>query len=276
MYFLRKFYPQLVAALLLAGAVGLLSVQLGQESDYGLAGRFVVETVSPLQQGMGLIGRSIAGVWDGYVNLVGVKRDNVRLQEQVRRLQAELVATQEDRLANERLRRLLEFKEASGLPLLSARVVSRSATPWFRTVLVDRGSSDGVGRGMAVVAPGGIVGRVISASGGHAKVLLANDRNSAIDSLVQRSRARGIFVGAGGGMCDLKYVPRGEEVRAGDLVVSSGLGSVFPKGLPLGVVEEVASERPAVFQAVHVRPTVDFDSLEEVMVVTAQAAPPVS
>jgi rod shape-determining protein MreC len=276
MYLLRKFYPQLVAALLLAGAVGLLSVQLGQESDYGLAGGFVVEAVSPLQRGVGLAGQSVAGVWNGYVNLVGVKRDNEKLQEQVRRLQAELVASREDRLATERLRRLLDFKEASGLPLLSAQVVSRSATPWFRTVLIDRGTRDGVTRGMAVVAPEGIVGRVISVSGGYAKILLANDRNSAIDALVQRSRARGIFVGAGGGMCDLKYVPRGEEVRSGDLVISSGLGSVFPKGLPLGVVEEVANERPAVFQAVQVRPTVDFDSLEEVMVVTAQAAPPVS
>jgi rod shape-determining protein MreC len=274
LYYLRKFYSQAIAAVLIATALGLLSVQLGHESDYGPAGRLVVEAVSPLQQGAVSAADAVAGVWYGYLDLIGVRQQNERLQEDVRRLRAEVVGYREDRLANARLRKLLAFKETSGLSLLSAQVVGRSATPWFRTVMIDRGSRDGVLRGMTVVVPEGVVGRVISASGGHAKVLLANDRNSAIDALVQRSRVQGIFVGAGDGMGSLKYVARRDDLRRADLVLSSGLGGVFPKGLPLGVVEEVATERAGVFKVVRVRPTVDYGSLEEVMVVTNAAAEP--
>lgn len=275
MYYLRKFYPQLVCALLVATALGLVSAQFGREADYGPAGRVVVELLSPLQRGVVGAADAVAGVWHGYINLVGVRQQNERLRAEVRRLQAEIVRYREDRLASGRLSKLLAFKEAAGLDLLSAQVVGRSATPWFRTVMIDRGSRDGVVRGMAVVVPEGVVGRVISVSGGHAKVLLANDRNSAIDALVQRSRVQAIFVGTGDGMGALKYAARRDDLRRGDLVVSSGLGGVFPKGLPLGVVEEVATERAGVFKAVRVRPTVDFGSLEEVMLVTA-AQPPES
>jgi len=273
MYYVRKFYPRLFVALLLVTAVGFLSAQLGHEADYGPVGRVVVETVSPLQRAVTWCGQSMVDLWDGYVNLIGVHEENQRLREQARRFQAEVVAYREDRLANARLRRLLQLKESSGLPMLSAAVVATSATPWFRTVIIDRGSRNGVARGMAVVLPEGIVGRVISVSAGHAKVLLANDRNSAIDAVVQRSRVQGIFVGAGDGMGSLKYVARRDDIRSGDLIISSGLGGVFPKGLPLGVVEGVATERAGVFKSVQVRPTVDFGSLEEVMVVTAHPDP---
>ncbi len=271
MYFLRKFYPQLIAASLIAGTLGFLTIQLGHEADYGPAGRLLVETVSPLQRGATALGRSAAGLWYGYLDLVGVRQENERLSRQVANLQARLVASREEQLQNERLRRLLDLKASSGLPLVSAQVVGNGSTPWFRTVLIDCGSADGVARGMAVISPRGIVGRIVSASVHYSKVLLANDRNSAVDAIVQRNRAQGVFVGADGGMCSLKYVPRGDEIRPGDLVISSGLGQLFPKGLPLGVVEQVASERAAVFQSVRVRPTVDFGSLEEVMVVKAAA-----
>ncbi|MFH0808967.1 MAG: rod shape-determining protein MreC [Pseudomonadota bacterium] len=271
MYFLKKFYSQFTVAFLTLAALGLLTLRLGHESDYGLAGRAVADLVSPLQHGATALGQSVAGVWYGYVDLVGVKQENDSLRNRVRRLQAEVVASREARLENERLHRLLALKESSGLPLLSAQVVAKSSNPWCRTVIVNRGTDEGISRGMAVVSPQGVVGRVISASRNYSKVLLANDCNSAIDATVQRSRAQGILVGSEGGMCRLKYVPRGDEVRPGDLIISSGLGCVFPKGFPLGVVERVARERAAVFQAVEIRPTVDFGSLEEVMVVKAVA-----
>jgi rod shape-determining protein MreC len=266
---LRKHYPQLIAVCLVVAGLGVLSTQMGHEADYGPTGRLVVELFSPIQQTVTAGGQGVSNLWSGYLNLVGVEAENRRLKENVRRLRSEVIGLREDRLANERLKRLLGLKESAGLPLLPAQVVGKSATPWFRTLMIDRGTRDGVQRGMAVVVPEGIVGRVISASAGYSKVLLANDRNSAVDAILQRTRARGIFEGEGGGMCRLKYVPRGEEVRPGDLVISSGLGQVFPKGLPLGVVEEVACERAGVFQYVKVRPTVDFGSLEEVAVVTA-------
>jgi rod shape-determining protein MreC len=276
MQLVRRFYSHFLAAFLVAGALGLLSTQVGHEADYGPAGRLLIEAVAPLQGGVTYAGQSIAGVWNGYIGLIGVNHENRQLKEQVRRLQAQVVAGSEDRLANQRLQKLLDFKTASGLSLTSAHVIAKSADPLFRTVVIDRGTADGISRGMAVVVPEGVVGRVISASRGYAKVLLANDRASAVDAIVQRTRAQGIFVGTGGGMGSLKYVARSDEVRPGDLVISSGLGQVFPKGLPLGVVENVSGERAAVFQSVRVRPTIDFGSLEEVMVVKTLAADRVS
>jgi len=120
---------------------------------------------------------------------------------------------------------------------------------------------------MAVVSAEGLVGRVIGVGNQHAKVLLIIDGNSAVDSFIQRSRARGVLVGLGREMCLLKYVQRNEDVQVGDKVISSGMGGVFPKGLIVGTVQEVVRGSSGLFQRVEVEPAANFSRLEEVMVV---------
>jgi rod shape-determining protein MreC len=152
---------------------------------------------------------------------------------------------------------------------LAAEVVAGDATSWFRTVTINRGRTDGIAPDMAVLAPQGLVGRVIGrpAPGARAaRVQLLVDRNAAAAALVQRSRAGGVVVGDDGEMLRMDFVSSLADVQVGDLVVASGLDGIYPKGYPIG--EVVAVERgTGLYQQVRVRPAVDFSSIEDVLVV---------
>jgi rod shape-determining protein MreC len=227
----------------------------------------VVTIVSPVQKVVrGVIG-GVGGVWRGYFHLVGLERENEALKRELQELKLQMNKYREADLANKRLRALLNFKTSIPTPLLAAEVVAFDPSGWFQTILIDKGENDGVIRDMAVVSADGLVGRVIGVSGRHAKVLLILDGNSAVDALIQRSRARGILVGLGRNRCLLNYVQRNEDVQVGDPVISSGMGGVFPKGILLGKVQEVVRGNSGLFQTVEVEPAVDFSGLEEVMVV---------
>jgi rod shape-determining protein MreC len=227
----------------------------------------VVTIVSPVQKVVrGVIG-GVGGVWRGYFHLVGLERENEALKRELQELKLQMNKYREADLANKRLRALLNFKTSIPTPLLPAEVVAFDPSGWFQTILIDKGENDGVIRDMAVVSADGLVGRVIGVSGRHAKVLLILDGNSAVDALIQRSRARGILVGLGRNRCLLNYVQRNEDVQVGDPVISSGMGGVFPKGILLGKVQEVVRGNSGLFQTVEVEPAVDFSGLEEVMVV---------
>jgi rod shape-determining protein MreC len=227
----------------------------------------VVGIISPAQKVVrGIIG-GVGGVWRGYFHLVGLEGENEDLKRELQELKLQMNKYREADLANKRLRALLNFKTSIPTPLLPAEVVAFDPSGWFQTILIDKGENDGVIRDMAVVSADGLVGRVIGVSGRHAKVLLILDGNSAVDALIQRSRARGILVGLGRNRCLLNYVQRNEDVQVGDPVISSGMGGVFPKGILLGMVQEVVRGNSGLFQTVEVKPAVDFSRLEEVMVV---------
>jgi rod shape-determining protein MreC len=146
-------------------------------------------------------------------------------------------------------------------------VVGKDPSPWFRSIIIDKGKNDGVVRGLPVVVPDGIAGQVVDASGGFAKVMLIIDPTSAVDAIVQRTRSRGIVQGEFPGQCLLKYVLRKHNIQVGDTVISSGLDGVFPKGQRIGRVTEVLRGSAGVFQDVVVTPFVDFERLELVLVV---------
>jgi rod shape-determining protein MreC len=151
--------------------------------------------------------------------------------------------------------------------MLPARVVGLAPSGWFRTVFINKGTGDGVSNGMAVIASGGIVGRVIGVSGRYAKVLLIIDRGSALDALVQRTRSRGIIEGETSESCRFKYIVRKADIKIEDTVISSGLDGLFPKGLRVGAISEISRPSSGLFQEVKVRPFVDFTRLEEVLVI---------
>jgi rod shape-determining protein MreC len=139
--------------------------------------------------------------------------------------------------------------------------------------VIDRGTQDGIVKGSAVLAPEGIVGQVFLASAHAARVLLVSDHNSGVDAIVQRTRAQGIVQGTVDAGCVLKYVKRTEDVQLGDDVITSGLDGIFPKGLPIGRVVEVDKRGRGLFQHAEVKPSVDFDQLEEVLVTRGPVRP---
>lgn len=201
-----------------------------------------------------------------YFDLVSVSRENQVLRELLDRAVQRNHDLLEVELSNQRLRDLLNFRKNIPGRFIAAEVVSRDPSAWFQTVIIDKGRGEGITKGLPVVVSKGIVGQITDVSAHRSKVLLVIDRNSAVDALVQRTRARGIIEGKSTRQCVLKYVLRKDDVKVGDVVISSGLDGVYPKGLQIGHVSSVVKRSSGIFQEVMVTPTVDFEKLEEVLV----------
>ena len=257
------------ALLLVLASLVILAVSVDRSRGMTRPEMFIVELIAPIQKGILNVINGIGDFGRKYILLTETADENIRLRQELTELKSTMVLFQESYQANQRLRRILEFKERSRLSMAAAEVVGLDPSGWFRTIIVDKGSNQGVGRGMAVVTSEGIVGRTIEVGPNHSKVLLLLDRTSSIDALIQRSRARGVLKGSPSGKCNLEFVIRNADVKAGDLVISSGLAGAFPKGFILGSVTkvELATEGQGMFQNIEVAPAVDFDRLEEVLLV---------
>jgi len=165
-----------------------------------------------------------------------------------------------------RLAELLKFRTNFLGDAQAAMVIARDPFPAFGTVTISKGEADGVRKGMAVVSPQGVVGRILTTSAHSARVLLITDHNSGVDALVQRTRARGIVEGSLDGRCSMKYLKREEDVTVGDRIITSGLDGVFPKGLLIGEVTHVTRGTRGLLQVAEIRPAARLETLEEVLV----------
>ena len=226
-----------------------------------------MEVLYPFQSAYFTGVRTMRNLAERYVFLIQVRNENEKLRRRVLELERKNAELAEMAIANERLRRFLNFKERIPEPTLPAELIGEDASSWFRTITVNKGNIDGVRKGMVVVAASGLVGHVIDTSRDVSKVLLITDYNSSIDVICQTSRARGIVQGKKGELCDLNYVSRRDEVSPGERLVTSGLGGRFPKGLIVGRVTRVEKKPYGVFQKVEVTPAVDFKRLEEVFLI---------
>jgi rod shape-determining protein MreC len=204
--------------------------------------------------------------WSDYVGLRHVKTENDTLKTRLADLQVELQEQQALADRSRGLQQLLDLRDHSNLNTMAAEIIAAAATPDFRTVTLDKGSQSGIKADMAVIAPAGVVGRVIVTSPRAAKVQLLIDRNAAAGAIVERSRAQGAIVGGGDGRLLMAYVSEVSDVAAGDVVMTSGIDGIFPKGFPIGRVASVEKNGTAYGQIL-VTPAVDFTSLEQVLVV---------
>jgi len=261
----QKNRPLLLGCLLLLMALLWYSVSLRQQEETNFLESLVLRVTGPVQSVLNSMINGTADTWNHYINLIDTAEDNRLLVEENRDLRAMLTKSDEIRLENERLRKLLEFKETQEIATLPARVIAEDASSWFRTVIIDKGDEHGVTEGMPVVVAEGVVGRVVRSSARFAKVLLITDASSAVASLLQDNRARGVCRGEGD-MLTFDFVLRQEEVKVGDRVVTSGMGGIFPKGLVVGNVKSVDRQEFGLFQSIEVTPAVDFSHLEEVLV----------
>lgn len=259
-------------ALLIVANVVILFIFSSRFSSYGI-GRFALFVVAPIQDSVSETLQLGKDVWRHYFALVATARENERLRKELQTAIARNSQWQEIELSNQRLRGLLEFKSSMSNASIAAEVIGRDPSPWYRTVIINKGASSGLRKGLPVVVPEGIIGQVTDLSAGYAKVMLIIDRNSAVDALVQRSRARGIIKGAATSRCIFEYVLRKDEVAVGDEIVTSGLDGVFPKGFPIGKVTGVIKRTSDIFQEVIVSPYADFEKLEEVLVVLVPPQP---
>lgn len=234
--------------------------------SHGL-GRIALFFVAPFQEAVTDSIRFSRGVWENYFSLVSTAKENTRLKEDLKQAVARNSQWREIELSNIRLRKLLAFKSTLLSRSLAAEVVGKDPSSWYQAIIINKGSEDGVQRGMPVVVPEGIAGQVTDTSSRYSKVMLIIDRNSAVDALVQRTRARGLIKGDSSGRCVFNYVLRKDEVTVGDKIVASGLDGVFPKGFHIGDVTGVVRRVAGIFQEVTVTPYIDFEKLEEVLVI---------
>lgn len=204
-----------------------------------------------------------------YRRLADLEEENRILRVTIEGLKAERLRSVEESAANKRLRALLGFKERAGLPSVAAQVIGEDLGAESRTLLIDKGRHDGIHRNAAVVTEAGVVGKVSELGDVTSRVLLLVDHRSAVDGLVQRTRAKTVVRGSGLPHASLDYLERREDVRAGDLVVTSGYGGIFPKGLRIGTVEHVEAAPFGLFQKAELKPAVEFGRLEEVLVLTS-------
>lgn len=265
--FAKRYRVFLLALVLLFASFLMISSSFRQPFSIPLFSDFFMEVLSPFQRLYYAGVREIRDLAQNYVFLVGLREENTQLKKRVVELQRQNAALAEMTVANERLRRFLNFKEKIPKPTLPAELIGEDASSWFRTITINKGGIDGVRRGMVVVAAAGLVGHVISTSRDVSKVLLITDYNSSVDAICQASRARGIVQGKKGDLCDLNYVSRRDNVSPGERVITSGLGGRFPKGLIVGTVTRVEKKQYGVFQEVEVTPAVDFRRVEEVFVI---------
>ncbi len=212
----------------------------------------------------------IKGFRDNYDTLAGFRSENERLRKRLQTLEIERQRLLEAEATNRRLQQLLDFRSELPAGAITASIIAASATSWFQSCVLNKGSADGVRKGMAVVTPLGVIGKVVSVTGRTAKVLLLTDPNSGIDVLVQRTRSRGIVSGSLESGTVLKYVKRSEDVQEGDRLVTSGLDNVFPKGMLAGTVIKVRKQSRGLFQSVEVLPAVQASLVEEVLVVSGE------
>ena len=225
----------------------------------------VLDVAVPVQKMVALPLEMARGSWNEYVALVDVNRENEEMRERLAALEEENLQLAEALVASGRLGRIAEMREEFDVPMLSAELVGLDASTWFRSVLLDRGRNHGVHAGMPLICEQGLVGLVTATSRNAARGMLLLDRQSAVGAVVQRSRARGMVRGAGDGLV-FEFVGREADVAPGDVLITSGLGGVFPKGLRVGVVGAVEAEGPQLLREAVVEPAVDFGRLERVFV----------
>jgi rod shape-determining protein MreC len=274
MDFLRK-YRHLLAGLLILFIALQIPIYWKQDRSLGLPAKVLYTLAYYPQTGYTWVTDEIRAVLRHYVFLVGVAKDNERLTAQTAELRGKLYELRDVEQENERLRAVLDMRDRSRFDAVGARIIALDASTWFQSFTIDAGSDVGLERGMPVVSDEGLVGTVVSVAPRSAKVLPIVDMNSAVDVVDSRSRARGMLVGRGRERAFVNYLERSEDIKDGDLLVTSGLGGAFPPGLPVAVVREVRRRTYGLFQDAYVDTVVKFSRLENVLVLRFTEGEPV-
>jgi rod shape-determining protein MreC len=248
------------------GHILLISAQVNSRSGVPVLEFVTFGIFSEVQRVIASGFGGVRNVWGGYVGLRHLKTENDALKRQLAEAQ---IAVQQQRALADRargLQQLLELRDRSNLKTIAAEIIGDAPTPDFRTITIDKGTLHGLKTDMAVLAPGGVVGRIVKPTARSAIVQLLIDRNAAAGVIIERSRAQGVAMGAGDGRLRLEYMSEAFDVAVGDDVVTSGIDNIYPKGFAVGKIDSV-EKSGAAYKKITIKPAVDFSALEEVLVV---------
>lgn len=254
-------------------AVCLVLLTLQMRGNTAGASDLLAVVTTPIQSALARVNRATVGVWSTYREWKNVRAENRRLREEAQRLRVEALTVSETVEENQRLRRLLALKEAMPLATLSGEIIAREWGGWVRSLTVNRGRADRVTRLTAVIAPDGLIGRVVDVRPGASIVQVLTDPASTVGVVVVRTRTQGIVEGEPRGTLRLKYMARdGSGIQVGDLVVTSGGGGLFPRGIPVGRVRAIDDRGSALFHYAQLTSAVDFARIDEVLLIVGEGA----
>ncbi len=260
----------ILVAILFAQVLGL-AVQVKRRSGADESTRIIrlwtVSAITPFEKAIVWCQNGLGGMWNNYVYLRGVRQQNRDLKFEIEQLRLERVRLSDDAQQARRLQALLGFKEQYIAKTVAAQVIGSSGSEQSRSVYIDKGTSDGVEKDMAVITADGLVGKVLRAYGSSAQVLLINDQSSGVGVILDKSRLQGVIKGTAAGEVVLEKVMTDEQVSPGDLIVTSGGDQIFPKGITVGTVMKV-SPGADLFLNIRVKPSANLSRLEEVLVIT--------
>jgi len=233
----------------------------------------ILRPVIPVQDHLSGLANDLSHLVQTFRDLQELRHRNEQLQSLADSLMIETVRLKELESENETLRQLLEFTQANPTSGYRAaevvgHVIGQDPSNLLRFIIIDAGTGDGVAEGMPVVTDRGLVGRIVEVSSRSSKVLLITDVSSSVNAIIQSSRATGIVEGKVDGGLVMKYIPQTVTVNVGDIILTSGLGATFPKRLVIGQVTAVRKLDIEMFQRAEIKPTVDFERLEIVLVIT--------
>ena len=249
-------------------ALFLFSSSVGRNQEWNPVEKIIIEITAPFQEFIKKTIQITEDIWLKYFFLINVHDENKQLKRELNSLKVENYRYRESIKTNKRLHKLLQLKKTiQHWPVMVAQVIGRDPTGWFQSVIIDKGEKSGLKINMPVVNDRGVVGRLVSVSQNYAKVLLIIDQNSAVDCIIQRSRDKGIVKGLSSTIGKLHYVLKTSDVVTGDIVVTSGFGRVFPKGIPIGKIIDVNNTPGELFKDVKVKLFVNFSKLEELLVI---------
>lgn len=251
--------------------VGVLAVYGISQKQFNLSQpslfhQVVTEVVSPVQEGLASSKESLSSLWDNYLAIVNTSKENSILRKQISRLESDLTSMEEMRKENLRLKKLLSFSEEQSHQKIMAQVVGWDSANEFKVIRLNKGTRHGIKAMSPVVTDHGLVGYVYRATENYSDVLTILDQNNRVDIVVERTRTHGIVEGVFNFKCALKYIMRNEPVEVGDKLITAGVGGIYPKGIKVGMITDISKENFGMTLSIEVVPSVDFDKLEEVLV----------
>jgi rod shape-determining protein MreC len=257
----------LVLGTVVAACLLLLTVQTRGRSTP--AAEVLAFATTPIQSALARVNRAAVNVWATYLDWKNVRAENRRLREENQQLRVESLHVSETSSENDRLRRLLGLQERIPIATVSAEIIAREWGGWVRSLTVNRGRGDKITRLTAVISPEGLIGRVIEVRAGASIIQVLTDPTSTVGAHVVRTRTSGIVEGDPRGTMRLKYMAReGGGIQVGDMIVTSGAGGVFPRGIPVGRVRAIDDRGSALFHYAVLTPVVDFARVDEVLLLT--------
>lgn len=227
---------------------------------------FLIEILAPLQQGTTSVQNSISDTFDHYIKIVNTSKENVELKQQIASLENKIFSLDEIEKENARLKQLLEFGRVIPKKKVLAQVVSWDASNEFKILRINKGENDGLKVLSPVITMNGLVGYVYRLSSSYSDILTILDPNNRVDAIVARTRTHGIIEGDNNLSCKMKYVARTETLEEDDTIITAGLGEIYPKGIRIGKIVSIDKKNMGITQKIKVKPSVDFQKLEEVVV----------